>query len=121
MLNLSGVIKVGKGVELKNVNGTPVLEFRGFSMRKVKGERQFDWIRLSYWGKGGESVAPYVVEGKRIAFSGDLQLREYVGKDGSKRTSAEVRVSTLELQGEGEKSEPKPATESTYDDSEIPF
>ena len=57
------------------------------------------WVKCSMWGKAGEAVLPYLTKGQMVACSGELSLREYQNKDGSKGFSLEVNVNSLTLCG----------------------
>lgn len=57
------------------------------------------WARCSMFGKRGDSVAPYLLKGQLVGITGELSAREWVDKEGLKRTSIEVRVSDLTLLG----------------------
>jgi len=57
------------------------------------------WARCQMWGKRAEAVAPYLTKGQLVGVSGEVTLREYEKKDGSKGYSLEVRVNDLTLLG----------------------
>lgn len=59
-----------------------------------------NWVRCALFGKRAEGKLPqYLIKGTQVAISGELQVREYDDKDGNKKTSVEVNVSTLDLIG----------------------
>jgi len=69
------------------------------------------WARCQMWGKRGEAVSQYLVKGQLVGVTGEVTLREYDKKDGSKGSSLEVRVNDLTLLGKregGEQSAPAP-------------
>ena len=91
------VILIGrltKDPELRyTANGTGVASFtlavdRNF--KSANGERETDFINIVAWRNLGERCAEYLSKGKLAAVEGRLQLRNYEGQDGVKRTVAEV-------------------------------
>lgn len=93
------------------------------------------WARCTMFGKRGEAVAQYLTKGQLVGIAGELNAREWVDKEGLKRTSIEVRVSDLTLLGkrdgqqEQRQATPRPQqarpaaqqAQSTDDLDEIPF
>ena len=91
------VILIGrltKDPELRyTANGTGVASFtlavdRNF--KSANGERETDFINIVAWRNLGERCSEYLSKGKLAAVEGRLQLRNYEGQDGVKRTVAEV-------------------------------
>jgi single-strand DNA-binding protein len=103
MISATVVGNLGRDAEQKQVGGNTVVEFSIASSKKVKGEDQTSWIRAAYWGKAAEAVCQYLTKGKTVAASGDLEVREYQKNDGTKGTSVELRVNSLQLLGGGDK------------------
>jgi single stranded DNA-binding protein (ssb) len=94
------------------------------------GQREADFVPVVVWGKQAENVANYVGKGKLIGVSGRLQIRSYDGKDGIKRTVAEVvaeEVQFLERMNQSAKPAQPSFKEDSYEDmtpiedGEIPF
>lgn len=82
------------------------------------------WVKCGLWGKQGEAVLPYLTKGQLVGVSGELCLREYQNKDGSKGSSLEVNVKDLTLLGKKEEGASKPSAPSGGADeleSDIPF
>jgi single-strand DNA-binding protein len=50
------------------------------------------WLRLTFWRAAAEQVAEHVSKGDLLVISGDLLVREYEAKDGTKGKSVEVDV-----------------------------
>tara|TARA_R110000796_G_scaffold181130_1_gene297633 strand:+ start:131 stop:493 length:363 start_codon:yes stop_codon:yes gene_type:complete len=79
MKNITISGNLTKDAEVRQTqNGTSVT---GFSLavndRRTKETIFFD---CSYWGKGGEAVAPYLKKGTSILANGEFGTREYNGK-----------------------------------------
>ena len=56
------------------------------------GERRQEvcFLNVVVWGKQAESCSEYLDKGSQIFVEGRLQVRDWEGKDGQKRTSTEV-------------------------------
>lgn len=92
-------------------SGEPVVSF-SVGVKAGFGDRATTtWARCQMWGKRGEAVSQYLVKGQLVGVTGEVTLREYDKKDGSKGSSLEVRVNDLTLLGKregGEKPAPAP-------------
>lgn len=55
-------------------------------------ERQTDFINCVAWRQTAEFVTKYFRKGQRIALQGSLQARQYIDKEGNRRTAYEVVV-----------------------------
>ena len=85
------------------------------------------WFSVSYWGKGGVAVAPYLRKGQSVAVSGEFSWRDYEG-----RKFLQVNADKVELAGKnsndphsaeeaaGSEHSAQSASNSELDD-EIPF
>lgn len=79
--------------------GTPVASFslavdRDFK-DKSTGERATDFIDVVAWRQTAEFVCRYFAKGRMAVVEGRLQLRDWTDKEGNKRRSAEVLVSSV--------------------------
>lgn len=97
--------RLGRDAEKRIVgNGDSVVNGR-IAVNGYKKDAPAMWIGVTIFGKRGETVAPYLVKGKRIAVVGRLQVREYEKKDGSKGTDVEIVASDVVLLDGGERRE----------------
>ena len=121
--------------------GIPVCRFSVAVNRYAGGEeRQTDYYNVTAWRRLGETVARYTKKGNKVAVYGDLQIRQYEGNDGVRRTSVDVVAQDVEFltpKGSSEGGDfydapasrehtaqapkKKPALESFDDDGDIPF
>jgi single-strand DNA-binding protein len=72
-----------------------------------RGGDETTWLRVALWGRRGEAVAQYLTRGKRVAVTGELRVREYETRDGSRGTAVEIRasdVALIEPRGDGGRS-----------------
>lgn len=133
---MNKVVIVGrltKDPELKFAQGTgtAVATFTVAVNRRFKREGQpdADFIPVVVFGKQAEATANYMSKGKLLSVSGNIQTRNYEGKDGKKRYVTEVIADEVDfLEWGGNKSSdasPKKETNiedlTEIDDGDIPF
>ena len=108
-----------------------------------KQKEETCFVDLVAWGKTAENCGQYLTKGSPILVEGGLQLDQWTGKDGEKRSKLRVRVERVQFLGRTKKSEygdapegaprqgavaagpahedePMPAAESGKDD-DLPF
>jgi single-strand DNA-binding protein len=94
------------------------------SERKKDGTETTTWFNVSAFGKLAETCNQYLRKGSYVYIEGRLTLREYTGKDGTPRTSLDVRASEMKMIGP--KTDPPPAGEQSQENDgsimlDIPF
>jgi len=58
------------------------------------------WIRCNLWGKRAEGrLVDHLAKGAQVVVSGEIDLREYEKRDGTKGHSLELRVAGIDLVG----------------------
>ena len=66
-----------------------------------------DWFRVVCWSKLAETADQYLQKGARVYVEGRLQIREYTGRDGSKKSATEIIAhDMILLSGKEEQKEP---------------
>lgn len=92
--------RLGADAELRTTqSGEKVLGFRvandvGFGDRKTT-----QWVECSLWGRRGEAIAQYMTKGKQVAVSGELTMREFEKRDGTRGAGLSVRVGEVDFMG----------------------
>ena len=76
--------------------GTAICRFRLAVQRPFKKD-ETDFINCIAFGKNAENIAHYLTKGRKIAINGYLQTGSYDAKDGSKRYTTDVIVSSFEF------------------------
>ncbi|MBK3731503.1 single-stranded DNA-binding protein, partial [Azospirillum brasilense] len=97
--------RLGADGELRSTqSGEKVLGFRvandvGFGDRKTT-----QWVDCSVWGRRAEALAPHLTKGKAVVISGEVTLREFEKRDGTRGAGLSVRVAEIDFTGgrEGE-------------------
>ena len=106
MASLSIIGSVGRDAEVKQAGGTTVLEFSVAVNSWAKAGETTAWYRVSMFGHRGEKLASMIRKGDRIGVSGRLVPREYQGRDGSTKTSLDLRADSITLLGGKRDAEP---------------
>ena len=126
--------QLGKDSEVRFLaNGDAVA---GFSVADSQGkDKPTIWWNCQLFGKRAESLSQYLTKGQAVTVSGTVSQRTYTDKNGQERTSMDVRVNDVALQGGKRESAPQAAPARTapkreqftpsdadfQNDSDIPF
>jgi single-strand DNA-binding protein len=93
MKNITSAGNLTKDAETRQTQGGASVT--GFSVAvNDRRTRETIFFDCSYWGKGGEAVAPYLNKGTSIVANGEFGTREYNGK-----TYVTCNVNSLQLMG----------------------
>lgn len=120
---------VGRDPEIRQTsNGDNYARFSIATNKIVKGEKQTQWWDVTVFdSKKAEVVQAYVSRGSKLYIEGELQTREYQGKDGTTKTAVEVIVGRfsgeLKMIGERGDNSPAPKQEPVVEEieDEVPF
>ena len=118
--------RLGNNAELKYTSsGTAIWSASvgvGYGYGDNKGT---NWIRVQVFGKRAESLAKLeLAKGAAVGITGELRVRTYDTKDGTKGTSVEVVAQDVALLGgkpEGARAPQRQAQAEDFDPAEIPF
>ncbi len=135
-LHASGVGRIMKQAEMRDVNGQAVTNFRlAFGNGKAKSGdyNPSTFVNAAIWGARATKLTQYLDEGKNVMVTGVITTREFTYQ-GEKRTSLEMKISELEfVKGDGGSgggfgksatgNGPPPPNDDSYggDDSDFPF
>ena len=87
--------KLGKDVELKDINGTALAKFSVAQNVGFGDKKTANWFEVSIWGAQAKSnFVDYLKKGQMVQVVGELSTREYNGK-----TYMEVRSYNCNLAG----------------------
>ncbi len=83
--------------------GTPVANFSVAVNRRERrnGEERdaTDWYRVTYFGKQAEIADQYLRRGAPVLVDGRLQIDDWVGDDGTRRTSVKIIGDNFQMLG----------------------
>ena len=105
-----GIGRLTKDIELKySQSGTAFMSDSIACDRKFAKEKTTDFFNIKAFGKTAEAMEKFLHKGSKVFVEGDLQVEEYTDKQGVKKQTTSIVVSSWEFaEGKGEtKEEPK--------------
>ena len=113
--------RLGRDPEVRYTQaGKPVASFSLAVDRdytdQATGKRPCDWVDVVAWDARARFVQQYFRKGRMAIVEGRLQIRDYTGRDGSKRRAVEVVADSLYF---GD-SKAVPPSEGNADESTLP-
>ena len=79
---------LGRDAEIKfTPSGTAILTMGVPDKVYANGESKTQWVRVTVFGAQAERLEPYLKKGSGVSVSGELNLNEFVKKDGEKSAS----------------------------------
>jgi len=120
-VTLSG--KLGRDVELRvTPNGTAVANLNLAVNSGYGDKKKTSWFKVVVFGKQAETIANQFKKGDAIVVNGTIEINEFTGKDGNKKSSTDIVLSKFFFFGSKSESKTK-ASEwvEESDDIEIPF
>ena len=71
--------------------------------------KKTNFFNCQLWGERAEKVAEYMLKGQAVTVIGEVGIRQYEKKDGTKATAVDVNVDKFEFQGsKADKEKDKP-------------
>lgn len=61
------------------------------------GERETDFFNIVAWRALGDNCHKYLKKGNKVSVCGSIQIRQYDGNDGTRKTSVEVVADDVEF------------------------
>lgn len=95
MQNITVAGRIGVDAVTRSANGgDKVTSFNvAVDFRDGRGKGT-NWWRVSFWGKRGDALQPYLLKGTNVAVTGEFSLSEYEGKP-----QLNIRANDVALQG----------------------
>lgn len=100
MQNLTIIGNLTKDPESRTTpNGNTVCSFTVAVNRrkKVDGQPEADFFRVSAWGKLGENCHKYLAKGRKVCAVGTVSVHAYTSQDGTAMASLEVFANDVEF------------------------
>lgn len=92
--------RLGKDPEIRSTQtGKQVASFSLACTEKWSGGERTEWNDCVAWEGLAKIVGDYCTKGKQVAIQGSLYTEEWTDKEGKKRTSKKIRVTSLQLLG----------------------
>jgi single-strand DNA-binding protein len=92
---------IGKDCEVgATQGGTTVCKFTVAVKSGYGDNKKTTWVNCRLWGKRAEGkITEYLKKGQKVAISGECELAEWQGQDGSPNKALMVNVNDIELCG----------------------
>ncbi|RXM74374.1 single-stranded DNA-binding protein [Clostridium tetani] len=102
--------RLAKDSELRyvGVENKPVLNLTLAVQRPYlnsNGEKDVDFISVSYWRRAAEALHPYLKKGKLISIMGRVNIRVLEREDGTKRYITQITSEEIQFLDYGKKKE----------------
>ena len=78
------------------------------AVNRKSREQGADFFNVVAWNKLAETCAAFVSKGSKICVEGSVQIREYEGKDGVKRSTIDIIASSVEFLNRVERAQEDP-------------
>jgi len=121
---------LGRKPEVRKANsGTAVCNFSIATNDRVKkGDEWVDdtqWHNIVVFGKQAENCEKYLDKGSKVLVEGKIRTRSWEDKEGNPRKSTEIVANNVEFLNKVENGasapQPKPQSNNSFRDEEIPF
>jgi len=123
--------RIGRDAELRTIkSGDAVCSVPvavDYGRKGQDGKKPSQWYEVTLWGKQAEALAPYLLKGKQVFFTGtDLHVESFSKNDGSQGTKLVCRAGEIKFASDGQQQaapQPKPrqAPKPADDFDDIPF
>lgn len=65
--------------------------------KQQDGQPDVDFFNVTAWRQLGENCAAYLDKGRKVCVVGQIQIRQYDGKDGTKKTAVDIIADEVEF------------------------
>jgi single-strand DNA-binding protein len=119
MNQITIVGNVGSDPEIStSTNGIKVAKYSIAVTKKSKEEKKTTWFRIIQFRYSAEFAENYIKKGMKILIVGEIEIDEYIDKDGNKQKSIQIVGDKCEIMSNNEKqSEPIAKNESKQTNS----
>ena len=106
MVNVfTGIGRLTRDVDYKEINGTTVAKFTIAINDCVKGEETTNYIPVTAFGKIADNCFKYLSKGRQVAVVGKVQTGSYENKEGKKVYTTDIIANNVDFIGGREKTE----------------
>ena len=118
---------LGRDAESKHTpTGKVVVKFSAASNQGYGDNKKTQWVVCDAWGDRYVKLVDYLKKGTKVLVYGDIELEEYITKDGTQKTNLKCRVQDIEFAGSKNDSSPNDSSPNESNtnvrfDDDIPF
>ena len=114
---LSEFGRIGRDAELRyTANGDAVCNIPvavDYGRKGQDGKKPTQWYDVTLWGKQAEGLAPFLLKGKQVFFSGsDLHVETFQKGDGTQGSKLICRASEIKFASDGSQQAGAPAQQA---------
>lgn len=116
--------RLGKDPESRSTNsGLTVAKFSVATTKRLKDKQEATtWHSCVAYGKLADICVSLLKKGDQVLIEGEMNFREYEGKNGEKRFSSDLIVNEMTKVSSGGTGGKKPeAQRDAFDDDSVPF
>ena len=114
---------------VNTANGTStVCDFTVATNRYMKGKKVAEYFRVTLWERAADNAMKYLAKGRKVAVTGPVEGRAYIGNDGKPKVSMEIRqvkeIEYLSSRADDDGDQEAPPTDDGFvpvDDDDLPF
>lgn len=92
-LHITGNLTANPESRVVNGQNGPqtVCNFTVAADRFIRGKQVTDYFRITLWNKSAENAMKYLTKGRKVAVTGPVTARAYIGNDGKPHCSMEIQ------------------------------
>lgn len=104
MNQITIVGNVGSDPEIStSTNGIKIAKYSIAVTKKSKDEKKTTWFRIIQFRYSAEFAENYIKKGMKILIVGEIEIDEYIDKDGNKQKSIQIIGDKCEIMSNNEK------------------
>jgi single-strand DNA-binding protein len=105
--------RIGRDAELRTIkSGDAVCSVPvavDYGRKGQDGKKPTQWYEVTLWGKQAEALAPYLLKGKQVFFTGsDLHVETFSKNDGTQGTKLVCRAGEIKFARDGQQQQEAP-------------
>lgn len=92
--------RVGRDPDIRTTpSGVKVVNFSLATSKKVKGEEQTQWHRVTMYDKVAEIAAQYLRKGSLVYVEGEIKYSKFTNKDGIEQNATDIIGHQMQMVG----------------------
>lgn len=113
MIQIFGLARVGRDVEVRNTTGGDAvasvsLAF-SYGRKGDDGKKPTQWVDAALWGRRAEALAPYLTKGTLVTVTlEDAHIETFQKQGGGEGVKLAARITAIDLAGGGQQQTPPP-------------
>lgn len=98
------------------------VQYTTFTVAVNRRDKDAQFFRVTAWRGLADTCSKFIEKGKKVAVIGELELRQYEGRDGTMKASLEITASDVEFLSPKAQTEPPTETPAGFTEvDDLPF